>query len=145
MNKIRELRTAAGISCSELGRITGIDPSLMSRYELGKTHVPAHALQRIAKALKCDVSELTLEPLEPIKAPAKKAARVRWYTVEEKAPTIPCLIANQNGLVLCTQRVIAVDDGRRVLYFNGLHGLRDEDIKPELAISLWMPIPEVPR
>ena len=151
MNKIRELRGTAGMTLNQLSKAAHVDQSSLSKYELGKAKPTAGALAKIAAALNVDVKDLTPdEPAEIPKEtkppkPAKKAMMIRWYTVEEKAPTVPCLIANQNGLVLCTQRVIAVYDGRRVLYFNGMHGLRVEDIKPELAISLWLPIPEVPR
>lgn len=150
---LREKRLEKGLTITQLAELSGVAASTISKLELGKQPLTEKMKQRLVTELDCDEDEIEAAPkmrvavleTKPAPKPAKKAMTVRWYTVEEKAPTVPCLIANQNGFVLCTQRVIAVDDGRRVLYFNGLHGLRDEDIKPDLAISFWMPIPEVPR
>lgn len=147
MNRIREIRCAAGMTLNQLSKAAHVDQSSLSKYELGKVKPTGGALARIAAVLNVDVKDLT--PDAPAEIPKEtkpqkpKTQTTRWYTVEEKAPTVPCLVANKNGLFLITSRIIAVNDGTQVLYFNGVHGLRVEDIKPELAISLWLPIPEV--
>lgn len=133
MNSIRLLRKKAGMSLQQLAKAANIDPSSLSKYELGKLKPTQSALARIAPVLNCTVSQLTASQDD-----------IRWYTADEKTPTLPCLVYTQHGFVIVTKRLISASDGSRVLWFNGTHGLPEDSIKPDLAISYWMPIPPVP-
>jgi len=56
--RIRELRTGAKLTQSELGRRAQTDKSQISRYEAGTIHPSMVSLHRLALAFEVTVSEL---------------------------------------------------------------------------------------
>lgn len=56
--KIWEKREDAGISLIELERKTGISKSTLNNYENGKTSPTLYAMEIIASALNCRITEL---------------------------------------------------------------------------------------
>ena len=57
-NRIREVRTAAGVSTTELGAAIGMTQSHVSRIENAKVELNISVLYKIAEALKVDPREL---------------------------------------------------------------------------------------
>ncbi len=57
--KLRELRTEAGLSQERLGEITGLDRTYISGIERGVRNPSLRNIEKLAKALKVSVSELT--------------------------------------------------------------------------------------
>jgi transcriptional regulator with XRE-family HTH domain len=59
-SKIKSLRTQAGLTLRELGRMSGVSHASISRYEKGLTEPPWGVVHRIAVALGVDVSDLAI-------------------------------------------------------------------------------------
>ena len=57
--KLRELRTEAGLSQERLGEITGLDRTYISGIERGVRNPALKNMEKLAKALKVRVSDLT--------------------------------------------------------------------------------------
>jgi transcriptional regulator with XRE-family HTH domain len=57
--KLRELRTEAGLSQERLGELTGLDRTYISGIERGVRNPALKNMEKLAKALKVRVSELT--------------------------------------------------------------------------------------
>lgn len=57
--KLRELRTEAGLSQERLGEITGLDRTYISGIERGVRNPALKNIEKLAKALKVRVSDLT--------------------------------------------------------------------------------------
>lgn len=57
-SRIREKRTAAGLSLREFARRTDISPSYLSDIELGGSEPTASKIQRIAKELRVKIETL---------------------------------------------------------------------------------------
>ena len=152
--KLRAERKAKGLSISDVTARCGIDPSTVSKYERGVYKPTAAIIGKLAAALEIEPETITrgadAAPQTAAKTASEKQAKcksggVRWYSVDEKKPTLPCLILNKNStLQIVTKRIISVEAPDGTLYFNGLHGLREEDIKPTCGFRYWMPIPEIP-
>ncbi len=154
--KIRDERKKHELSLDGLSARCGIDPATISKYERGALKPSEKNIRKLAAALEIVPEALMSDYDKPAdgpdadKAPASKQAKcksggVRWYSVEEKKPTLPCLIRGQNGcLIIVTQRIIMAETQEGTLWFNGLHGLREEDIKPGCSFRYWMPIPDLP-
>jgi transcriptional regulator with XRE-family HTH domain len=56
--RIRNVRTAKGLSLSELAYMCDFEKASLSRIELGKTNTTVLTLRKICKALDIDISEL---------------------------------------------------------------------------------------
>lgn len=57
--KLRTLRTDAGLSQERLGEITGLDRTYISGIERGVRNPSLRNIEKLARALKVSVSELT--------------------------------------------------------------------------------------
>jgi len=57
--KLRVLRTDAGLSQERLGEITGLDRTYISGIERGVRNPSLRNIEKLARALKVSVSELT--------------------------------------------------------------------------------------
>ena len=57
-NKIKEFRIKKGLTQKELGNLCGMADSAIRRYENGKANPKMETLQKIATALRCNISEL---------------------------------------------------------------------------------------
>ena len=57
-NKIKEFRIKKGLTRKELGNLCGMADSAIRRYENGKANPKMETLQKIATALRCNISEL---------------------------------------------------------------------------------------
>lgn len=57
--RLRALRERAGLSQSELARLSGVGQNSISRYEAGQFEPQVQQLLALARALKCKVEELT--------------------------------------------------------------------------------------
>lgn len=57
--KLREVRTEAGLSQERLGEITGLDRTYISGIERGVRNPSLRNIEKLAKALKVSVSDLT--------------------------------------------------------------------------------------
>lgn len=65
MTRLAELRTAAGISQQELGRLSGVPQGVISTIENGATkHPRTDTAQKLARALGCTIDELLGEKKE---------------------------------------------------------------------------------
>lgn len=51
--KLRQKRTARGLTLAKAAKGTGLTDSAISRYELGDTPVPPERLARLAKCYRC--------------------------------------------------------------------------------------------
>ena len=61
MNKLKQIREAAGITQAELARLTGISVRVIQNYEQGTRPLNgarAITVYKIAKALRCTVEDL---------------------------------------------------------------------------------------
>ncbi len=59
MTRLAELRTAAGISQQELGRLSGVPQGVISTIESGATkHPRTDTAAKLARALGCTIDEL---------------------------------------------------------------------------------------
>ncbi len=58
MNRIRELRTAAGMTQSKLAELVGVSPPQMHWLESGQRRLSAEMAAKIAKNLDCRISDL---------------------------------------------------------------------------------------
>lgn len=58
MKKIKELRTAKGLTLKELSDLSGVSKSRLSELENGQGFPNAKALEQIAKALNATMEEL---------------------------------------------------------------------------------------
>lgn len=61
MSKLKELRKAAKMTQTDLGKILGVSFQAVSMWEKGKTHPRAALLPKVADALGCTVDELLRE------------------------------------------------------------------------------------
>ena len=66
-NRIRELRLAAGLSQEALGEYVGGTKAQISKLERGDRQLTQQWMERIAKALTCDVGDLLNAPLKVVK------------------------------------------------------------------------------
>jgi len=71
---LREKRFFAEMSMYELGRITGLTPPRISLIERGYKAPREDEIQKIAKALMCDASEIfpTKDEIKPVASMAEK-------------------------------------------------------------------------
>lgn len=60
-NRIREVRKSKQVTLEELEELTGISTSFLSRIEAGTRQLRLENAVRIARALKCDVADITDE------------------------------------------------------------------------------------
>ena len=60
--KVKGRRTDLGLTASQLGVIVGLSQSRMSRIENGKREATVWEAMRIARALRCKVEDLFIEP-----------------------------------------------------------------------------------
>ncbi len=58
MNRIREIREAAGLTSEELGNMIGTSSSQILRLEKGERRLTVEWMQKIAEALKCTPADL---------------------------------------------------------------------------------------
>jgi transcriptional regulator with XRE-family HTH domain len=65
-NRIRDLRWDARLAQGELARRAGIAQNTLSQIELGKTTPSVPTLEKIARGLNMNVSELLEEPAVPL-------------------------------------------------------------------------------
>ena len=56
--RLKEMRESKGLTRKELGKASGVDPSLISRYESGERAPTADNLLKIAKTLECSTDYL---------------------------------------------------------------------------------------
>ena len=56
--RLKEMRESKGLTRKELGKASGVDPSLISRYESGERSPTADNLLKIAKTLECSTDYL---------------------------------------------------------------------------------------
>jgi transcriptional regulator with XRE-family HTH domain len=56
--RLRELRTAAGLTQRELAKLSGTSSAAISNFEAGNNAPTLGTLVRLADALECDVTEL---------------------------------------------------------------------------------------
>ncbi len=56
--RIKEIRKQKGLTQKQLGDLCGMADSAIRRYENGKANPKIETLQKIATALKCDLSDL---------------------------------------------------------------------------------------
>lgn len=61
MSKLKELRKAAKMTQTDLGKILGVSFQTVSMWEKGKTRPRAALLPKVADALGCTVDELLRE------------------------------------------------------------------------------------
>lgn len=60
--KLKEIRTKRGLGVNQLGTISGVSPSLISKIENGERGIPKPGtLKKLAKGLKMDYSDLLNE------------------------------------------------------------------------------------
>lgn len=74
--RIREVREASGVSCTELSRRCGVTRTSEWQWEVGKAFPTADKLPLIAATLGCEVNDL-FDPEELRAASEAAAARVR--------------------------------------------------------------------
>ena len=128
------IRANLGLSRYDLQQRTGLDCSYLAKVERGEITPLTKNVKRLADGLGVNVEDL-MQPT-PDAAP-------KWLDVQKDEPRVPCVILGNNGCyILCTKAIIAVHSADGTLYF-GAHGLRPEDMKPELAFTKWLPLPEV--
>lgn len=60
MNRIKEVRSAAGLSRKELGDAVGVTLHTIRRYEIGEIDVSLDMLQKIADVLECEPADLVV-------------------------------------------------------------------------------------
>ena len=58
-SKIKTLRNEAGLSQEKLGELTGLDRTYISDIERGKRNPSLKSLEKLAKALKISISDIT--------------------------------------------------------------------------------------
>lgn len=57
--KIKTLRTGAGLTQEKLGELTGLDRTYISDIERGKRNPSLKSLEKLAKALRVSISDIT--------------------------------------------------------------------------------------
>lgn len=68
-NRMRDLRTARGISQTRLSELTGFTQAQISRWERNEFAMSARTAVLLARALGCTVEELVDVPHRPTEAP----------------------------------------------------------------------------
>jgi DNA-binding XRE family transcriptional regulator len=62
VDALKSVRERRGISRTQLSRMSGIDPSRINEYERGRVRVRPPTAKKLAKALKCRISTLSVPP-----------------------------------------------------------------------------------
>lgn len=64
--RLAELRTHSNVSLAELAHAIGVSKTAIWKYIHGKTLVPAERLERMARAMHCEESDLRMPPGSPL-------------------------------------------------------------------------------
>jgi len=87
---LRRYRDRAGLSCNELARAVGVDPSYISRLERGEREPPRRrVIERLAEVLKLPLEDQDRLLVSAGYAPATVAVLGRWdATLQEVADVL---------------------------------------------------------
>ena len=87
---LRRYRDRAGLSCNELARAVGVDPSYISRLERGEREPPRRrVIERLAEAFKLPLEDQDRLLVSAGYAPATIAVLGRWdSTLQEVADVL---------------------------------------------------------